>query len=69
MLAAVIYGFAQSSGTLRTLEERCRFDIRFMYILDGATPSHASLCNFMNEVVRPRYSPQSRRPQWGASHW
>ena len=24
MLAAVIYGFAQSNGTLRTLEDRCK---------------------------------------------
>ena len=35
MLAAVIYGFAQSNGTLRALEDRCKFYIRFMYIMGG----------------------------------
>ena len=53
MLVAVIYGFAQGSGTLRDLEDRCRYDIRFMYILDGMTPSYASFCNFINGVIRP----------------
>ena len=53
MLAAVIYGFANSNGTLRTLEDRCRFDIRFMYIMDGETPSYACFCNFINEVIKP----------------
>ena len=53
MLAAVIYGFAQGSGTLRALEDRCRYDIRFMYILDGMPPSYASFCNFINGVIRP----------------
>ena len=53
MLAAVIYGFAHSNGTLRTLEDRCRFDIRFMYIMDGETPSYACFCNFINEVIKP----------------
>lgn len=53
MLDAVIYGFAHSNGTLRTLEDRCRFDIRFMYIMDGETPSYACFCNFINEVIKP----------------
>ena len=53
MLAAVIYGFAQSNGTLRTLEDRCKFDIRFMYIMGGETPSYACFCNFINEVIKP----------------
>ena len=53
MLAAVIYGFAQSNGTLRTLEDRCKFDIRFMYIMGGETPSDACFCNFINEVIKP----------------
>lgn len=50
MLAAVIYGFAQSN---ETLEDRCKFDIRFMYIMGGETPSYACFCNFINEVIKP----------------
>lgn len=53
MFATVLYGFAMGSPTLRQLEESCRYDLRFMYLMGGKTPSYASFCNFINKVIKP----------------
>ncbi len=53
MFATVLYGFAKGSGSLRQLEESCRYDIRFMYLMDNETPSYASFCTFINSVIKP----------------
>src|SRR5574344_713556 len=48
MLATVLYGFAKGCWSLRQLEECCKFDIRFMYLMDNETPSYVSFCTFIN---------------------
>lgn len=53
MFAAIVYGFAMGSPTLRELETSCRYDIRFMYILGDKTPDHTTFSKYINKVIRP----------------
>ena len=53
MFATVLYGFANGCWSLRQLEECCRYDIRFMYLMDNETPSYVGFCNFINTVIKP----------------
>lgn len=54
MFACILYGFAMRSATLRELESSCRYDTRFMYIMDGMTPSYASFSRYINGIIKPR---------------
>lgn len=54
MLSTIIYGFAFRADTLRDLEEKCKYDIRYMYLMDQETPSHMSFSNFINRFLTPR---------------
>lgn len=42
MLKVILYSEMLGGLSYRELEERCKTDIRFMYLLDGETPSHSS---------------------------
>lgn len=53
MLALVLYSFAFSTGSLRDIEEKCIFDIRYMYISNNIKPTYASISNFINDVIIP----------------
>lgn len=53
MLAIVLYSFAFSSGTLRDTEEKCKYDIRYMYISNNNRPTYVSISHFINDVVIP----------------
>ncbi len=53
MLATVLYGFAFKADTLRDLEEKCKYDLRYMYLMDQETPSHMSFSNFINTYLVP----------------
>ena len=53
MFAAVLYGFAMGSPSLRDLESSCRNDLRYMYIMEGKTPSYAAFSRFINTVIKP----------------
>ena len=33
LFATIVYGFAFGSGTLRDLEDACKYDIRYMYLM------------------------------------
>ena len=48
MLAATLYGFAKGKGTLRDLEDLCKNDRRFIYIMNGVAPSHTTFATFIN---------------------
>ncbi len=54
MFATIVYGFAMGNTTLRNLESSCRNDIRFMYLMEGKTPSHAAFSRFINKVIKPK---------------
>lgn len=52
MLKTVLYGF-MSNGymSLRELEDNCKVNIRFMYLMDNEKPSYRTLGYFINEVL------------------
>ena len=53
MFAAIVYGFAVGAPSLRELETSCRYDIRFMYIMNEIIPDHSTFSRFINTIIRP----------------
>ena len=54
LFAAILYCFTFGKGTLRSIEEMCQYDLRVIYIMDGETPTHMTISNFINEKMKPR---------------
>ena len=52
MFATILYGFAVGSPTLRELENSCRYDLRFKYLMNEATPDHSSFSRFINQYIK-----------------
>lgn len=52
MLKTILFGF-MSSGyiSLRELEDNCRVNLRFMYLMDHQKPSYRTFGYFINEVL------------------
>lgn len=52
MLKTVLFGF-MSEGyiSLRSLEDNCKVNIRYMYLMKNAKPSYRTFGNFINEVL------------------
>ncbi|MDO4199063.1 MAG: transposase [Erysipelotrichaceae bacterium] len=55
LFAAIIYCFAKHKGTLRNIEEMCRYDSRIWYILSQERPSYKTIHEFIDMVIRPNY--------------
>lgn len=53
IFATILYGFAFRSATLRELEASCRYDLRFIYLMQQERPSHMNFGNFINDVIVP----------------
>ena len=51
MLRIVLFAYTINVRSTRKIEELCRNDIRFMYLSDEITPSHMSICNFINNYL------------------
>lgn len=52
MLKTVLFGFMDTGyASLRKLEDRCRTNIRYMYLMDYETPSYRSFSYFINEEI------------------
>lgn len=52
MLKTVLFGFMTDGySTLRTLEDKCKVNLRYMYLMDRQTPSYRTFGYFMNEVM------------------
>lgn len=53
MLKTVLFGFMTSGYcSLRELEDNCRVNIRFMYLMDRQTPSYRTFGYFINEILQ-----------------
>ncbi len=53
MLKTVLLGFMTSGYcSLRELEDNCKVNIRFMYLMDHQTPSYRTFGYFINEVLQ-----------------
>ena len=53
MLKTVLFGFMDTGyASLRELEDRCKTNIRYMYLMDHDTPSYRSFSYFINEEIK-----------------
>ena len=53
MLKTVLFGFMTSGYcSLRELEDNCKVNLRFMYLMDRETPSYRTFGYFINEVLQ-----------------
>ena len=53
LFATIIYGFAFTKCTLRELADACKYDIRFMFLMDQERPIYSKFCDFINKVIVP----------------
>jgi transposase len=53
LLAAIIYCFSKFNATLRDIEDKCIFDIRVQYIMEGNVPDHSVIGDFINLYILP----------------
>ncbi len=53
LLSIILLGFAFGKGTLREIESLCKFDLRFIHIMQDHQPSHQVIGNFINKILLP----------------
>ena len=53
MLALILFNFSFGKGTLRDIEDSCKYDLRCIYIMQDEKPSHMTLSNFINDYILP----------------
>ena len=52
MLKTILYGFMDTGYvSLRELEDRCKVNLRYMYLMDSKTPSYHCFGDFINEEL------------------
>ena len=52
MLKTVLFGFMTTGYiSLRELEDNCKVNIRFMYLMDHETPSYRTFGYFINDII------------------
>lgn len=53
LFATIIYGFAFTRSTLRELADACKYDLRFICLMEQERPLHTKFCDFINKVIVP----------------
>ena len=53
LFAAIIYCFSKFKASLRDIEDKCIFDVRVCYIMEGYIPDHSTIGNFINKYIVP----------------
>ena len=52
MLKTILYGFMGTGyASLRELEDRCKVNLRYMYLMDSETPTYPCFGDFINEEL------------------
>ena len=52
MLKTILFSFRDTGyASLREIEDRCKVNLRYMYLMDYETPSYRSFGNFINEEL------------------
>ena len=51
LLKIVLFAHMINVRSTRKIESLCQNDIRFMYLSDEITPSHMTICNFINTYL------------------
>ena len=53
MLKTILFGFMTNGYvSLRELEDSCKVNLRFMYLMDHKVPSYRTFGYFINEILR-----------------
>lgn len=53
LFATIVYCFSKFKGTLRDIEDKCMFDMRVNYIMEGKIPDHSVIGDFINNYILP----------------
>lgn len=53
LFATILYAFAMGSGSLREIEERCKIDLRYIYLMQQERPAYTIFCDFINQAILP----------------
>ena len=53
LFATILYGFAFNNPSLRNLEDACKYDLRYIYLMQQIRPGHSIFGNFINEIIVP----------------
>ena len=53
LLAVILFGFAFNKSSIRDLQEACKYDLRFIYLIRQETPSYKIFANFINNYIVP----------------
>lgn len=53
LFATIIYGFAFTRCTLRELADACKYDLRFISLMEQERPTYTKFCDFINKVIVP----------------
>ena len=63
MLKTILFGFMDTGyASLRELEDRCKVNLRYMYLMDQETPSYRAFSYFINEEIPKRQTGSCLRP-------
>ena len=53
MLKTILFGFMDTGyASLRELEDRCKTNIRYMYLMEYETPTYRAFSYFINEELK-----------------
>ena len=53
MLKVVLFGFMKEGyASLRTLEDKCKTDLRYMYLMEYDVPTYKTFGNFINNYLK-----------------
>ena len=59
MLKTVLFGFMENGYiSLRELEDQCKVNLRFMYLMDHQTPSYRTFGYFCSTRLEKRFAPE-----------
>ena len=53
LFATILYGFAFDKCTLRNIEDACKFDLRYITIMDQTKVDFTTISKFINTVIVP----------------
>lgn len=53
LFATIIYGFAFGRDSLRDLEDACKYDLRYIFLMEQTKVDHVTFCSFINKVIVP----------------
>lgn len=53
LFATIVYGFSMGCSSVRDLEDSCRENLSFIYLMNGEEPSYPVFSRFINECIKP----------------